>query len=96
MKNKILILFALLVLISSCSQGKRSQKADEFLIEKKRPLVMPPDMNKLPSPNDEEKIIENDDNDFKEIVTSSNSEKENLDSTNNGSLEDSIIKKIEQ
>ena len=32
---------------------KRSDKADEFLIEKKNPLVMPPDINELPKPNEE-------------------------------------------
>ena len=32
-------------------QGKkRSDQSDEFLVEKKNPLAMPPDFDKLPTP----------------------------------------------
>ena len=52
MKNKIIFLIVLMYFISSCSGFgvKRSDKADEFLIEKKAPLVMPPDIEDLPEP----------------------------------------------
>ena len=57
-KNKnlsvILILFSLF--LYSCQtatealQGKkRSDQSDEFLVEKKNPLAMPPDFDKLPT-----------------------------------------------
>jgi hypothetical protein len=29
---------------------KKKKKCDEFLVEKKNPLVMPPDFGKLPKP----------------------------------------------
>ena len=67
MKNKILILLALVLFISSCTGNKRSQKSDEFLIEKKKPLVIPPDIDELPTPKGEQEIVQNDDN-FKEII----------------------------
>ena len=53
MKNNFIILFLVFFLISSCSGNvKRSEKSSEFLIQKKNPLVMPPDIDDLPAPND--------------------------------------------
>ena len=52
------ILLLLLFLYSCGSVGealqgkKRSDQGDEFLIDKKNPLVMPPDFNKLPTPGE--------------------------------------------
>ena len=95
MKNKIIILLALIFFISSCSGNKRSQKSDEFLIEKKKPLVIPPDIDELPTPKGEEEIVQNDDN-FKKIIKSKKTENKNLNSDQNSSLKESILKKIEQ
>ena len=52
MKNKFIILLASFFLLSSCAglNLNRSENSDEFLIEKKNPLVMPPDINDLPKP----------------------------------------------
>ena len=56
---KFYILIAIAVLFSSCSslkEGFTNQKknnSDEFLVEKKSPLVMPPDYNELPIPSEE-------------------------------------------
>ena len=68
-KNLKLILITL-ILLSSCSglNNKRSQQADEFLIEKKNPLVMPPDINDLPEPKQD--FIEETENEFKEKIIS--------------------------
>ena len=54
MKNKLTIYLILLLFTYSCTGlgSKRSQKSDEFLVEKKNPLVMPPDIGELPSPED--------------------------------------------
>ena len=95
MKNKILILLALVLFISSCTGKKRSQKSDEFLIEKKKPLVIPPDIDELPTPKGEQEIVQNDDN-FKEIIKSKKNKNNNVSSDENSSLKDSILKKIEQ
>ena len=61
MKNKFLTFILLLFLFSSCSGlgVKRSDKSDEFLIEKKNPLVMPPDIDDLPKPEKNTEILEN-------------------------------------
>ena len=84
--------------ISSCSGFgiKRSDKADEFLIEKKAPLVMPPDIEDLPEPQGINKKNQSDD-EFREILNSNNTTNtENSNSVNNSSLKENIIKKIEE
>jgi len=61
MKNniKISILFFILLFVYSCGTAqdalvgkKRSEQGDEFLIDKKNPLSMPPDFDKLPEPGE--------------------------------------------
>ena len=99
MKNKALILLIILIFVTSCSGLKpRSQKADEFLIEKKNPLVMPPNINDLPKPKDslaknEENVEEND---FKNTININKIKTENSTSEKETTLTESVIKKIEQ
>ena len=96
---KFYILLSMLVFISSCGslrEGFISQKknnSDEFLVEKKSPLVMPPDYNELPIPNEEKE--EEQTNEIKSLISKSkNGEtKENTDEKNS-SFESSILKKI--
>jgi len=97
MKNKLLISLLLFFVISACAGmgGKRSDKSDEFLIEKKNPLVMPPDINELPKPKDG-KDGGIDENNFKETLKSSNEKTQNSTNEVSGTLQESIIKKIEQ
>jgi len=98
MKNKFILNFILLLLLSSCSgfNSKRSDKVDEFLIEKKNPLVMPPEINELPKPSKENTVKnEKEDEEFKEILKSKDATYQAPISNNNTSLSESIIKKIE-
>ena len=104
MKTKI-ILFILcsLFMLSSCESAKtalqgqtRAERNDEFLVEKKNPLSMPPDYEKLPKPIDDtfQNTISNE---SKEIKAKLKIKKEknltNLN-TDNNSLEKKIIEKI--
>jgi len=103
-KNIFLILI-LGIFSISCSGGlegfkmkKKSSSGDEFLIQKKDPLVQPPDYSKLPNPD--EKIDNSDDEKTKvEIVfksiNSNEEESKNTEKTNS-SLEKSILKKIQK
>ena len=57
MLNKRSLLLFFFIFLQSCQAaneamigGKRSEKSDEFLIQKKNPLSMPPDFNELPEP----------------------------------------------
>ena len=96
---KFYILLSILVFLSSCGslrEGFSNQKknnSDEFLVEKKSPLVMPPDYNELPIPNEEKE--EEQTNEIKSLISKSkNGEtKENTDKKNS-SFESSILKKI--
>ncbi len=93
--NRILIFCVLMMLISSCSgmNSKRSQNSDEFLIQKKNPLVMPPDIDDLPKPKEEGVVEEK--NDFKDALGSKKVEDQSFNSSTNSSLKESILKKIE-
>tara|TARA_Y100000589_G_C26988691_1_gene561651 strand:- start:104 stop:406 length:303 start_codon:yes stop_codon:yes gene_type:complete len=98
--KKIFFIFVLL-LLASCQSAEeiltlqKKTNTDEFLVEKKNPLVLPPDYDKLPTPMDKKKIDDNNDTDFsssldkiKNNPSKSNSELES------SSLEEVILKKI--
>ena len=101
MKNKnYLILLSLLIFLNECQAlkdglegNKRSKSAEEFLIEKKNPLELPPDYEVLPVPQNKngEKTVEKK-FDINKIIGESSSKKKNLSKDN--SLEKSIIEKI--
>jgi len=101
--KKLLFIFILTLILQSCStlkDGFRSQKknsTDEFLVEKKSPLVMPPEYNELPVPDMENSENENENSDdIKKLLTNS----DNVDSTNlnsnkqNKNFKNSILDKI--
>ena len=96
---KILLLIYLLFSFNSCGtikEGFTNQKknsSDEFLVEKKSPLVMPPDYSELPVPSSKKNINSLNDNKIKELLTTNNSngdKSKNLDQD----LEKSLIEKI--
>ena len=65
-KLNLILLIALVPLLTFCGGvrdalegNKRSDQSDEFLVKKKNPLQMPPDINKLPKPGDNIEIIDN-------------------------------------
>jgi PBP1b-binding outer membrane lipoprotein LpoB len=96
---KFYILIAIAVLFSSCSslkEGFTNQKknnSDEFLVEKKSPLVMPPDYNELPIPSEEN--INKQSNEIQSLISKSKSGEieENFDEKSS-SFEGSILEKI--
>jgi len=103
-KVKIYILAIFLPFImSSCGtikEGFSSQKknsSDEFLVEKKSPLAMPPNFDELPIPNTNETQTNENSNSIKSIISSN---KDSVLSTQNNetnqNLESSILKKIKK
>ena len=99
--NILLILLISILIFNSCStvkEGFRSQKknsTDEFLVEKKSPLIMPPEFNELPIPeNNNQNSGNNEETDIKKLITNNeNSSTENI-SNQNTSFENSILEKI--
>ena len=79
------LIFLLLFLYSCGSMGealqgkKRSEQGDEFLIDKKNPLAMPPDFDKLPKPGEatakSTKDIKSDNSNIKDLLKKSDIEK---------------------
>ena len=102
-KKIIILLFSILFLFS-CSgakdvlQGKkRSDTSDEFLVEKKNPLTVPPDINELPVPLDQEDQANNqEDIDIKKVLKIDENQDTNTESNNGNqnSLEKSILERI--
>ncbi len=97
----ILFLIFTLFILQSCQavkDGLTSQKkksTDEFLVEKKSPLVMPPEFNELPLPTTaEDSNFETNSNNIKKLISENNSE-EKIE-TQNKNFENSIIEKIKQ
>ncbi len=105
-KHKFYIIFlSLVIILSSCqkfsegmSGSKRSKTSDEFLVHKKKPLVMPPDFDDMPLPKQnkqkEEELSASSESieDLLNIKKEENNE--SFESGNDSSLEQSILKKI--
>ena len=98
-KNFILIF--IFILFASCSSNafslKKKSSADEFLVEKKSPLVLPPSYGKLPLPGNVQEVEpeNNEDKDIKDLLgMSQNSSSENQNKSKNKSIEKSILEKI--
>ena len=75
----------------SVSNNKRNS-SDEFLVEKKSPLIMPPNFDELPNPDMNTKDVNLDQNKIKNLL--SDGKNENSKSTSNTGLKGSILEKI--
>ena len=107
MKNfKVVVLFILiLTTLNSCGTVKeafstqKKNSTDEFLVEKKNPLKLPPDFDELPTPNQDTNQQNDDEDGLKELLITSegntNNESESLELKNN-SLEKQLLEKIKQ
>ena len=103
--NKIIIVIFLL--ITACNEsfenikkglgGAKRTSTDEFLVRKKEPLVMPPKWKNLPEPGG---VMKSDDEvreviDIEELIKlGKNKESSTNYEQGNGSLEESILKRI--
>ncbi len=101
MKNLRIFIFLNLaiLLLTSCAtvkkgfQNPKKNNSDEFLVEKKSPLVMPPDFDELPIPKKDDNKLKTEKNSIKELMTENPSD--NSDNTSeNEDLEVSILDKI--
>ena len=100
-KFNFILLVLLVPLLTFCSGvrdafegNKRSDQSDEFLVKKKNPLQMPPDINKLPTPGNSLEIIEEDNvEEVKELLKTKENDN---DVSNSGSdLLNNMKKKIQ-
>ena len=88
----IFIVLILSLLLFSCGGFKLKKKAtsgEEFLIEKKDPLVLPPDFSKLPKPNEQPETADEEVN----IISVFDGNQSSSEDNNNQNLPKSNIKK---
>ena len=98
--NKFVILILLSILfLHSCGTlrdgftNPKKENSDEFLVEKKSPLVMPPNYDELPIPGTDEIILERETDTLDNLFSDQDNttfENEN----DNKMLEESILDKI--
>ena len=105
-KNKlnILIIIFFSIFLYSCQTAKeafggkkRSEQGDEFLVQKKNPLAMPPDYEKLPTPGNEKVSAEtfSESTDVKDLLNIDDSDSSIKGNDSSGDIESSIIEKIQ-
>ena len=101
-KNKIIVIMSFLLFLSGCGvvkEGFKSPKqktSDEFLVEKKSPLIMPPNFNELPVPKSSNQKNKKNDNTIEDLISKSeNKILENKKNTKQD-LEKTILDKINE
>ena len=100
MFKKITSIILLFAFIASCADtfdsvkrgltGAKKSSADEFLVQKKDPLILPPDYENLPNPDERDLDLE-EETIFQDTLENQVEE----ESTNRSSAETSILKKIQ-
>ena len=96
--NLLFILGIALIILSGCNtvkkgfQNPKKNSSDEFLVEKKSPLVMPPEFNELPIPNQSKDNKKKQENTIKSLITDNNGNTDQEVSSSD--LEGSILSKI--
>ena len=99
---KFYIVLSIVIFLSSCSSIKKGfvnekkDNSDEFLVEKKSPLVMPPEYKKLPIPKTEQNKEKLENEEIKLLITSNKKKKvSDVSKTElNKTFEESILEKI--
>jgi hypothetical protein len=101
-KQFVVIIFFLLSAcggtLDSVKRGLSGQKkvsTDEFLVEKKDPLVLPPGYHELPKPGQTEIDEDPDEQDISSILKVENNN-QNTSSSESTDLEETILKKINE
>ena len=95
--KKFLIIISLILFTSCGDVGKvlRNEKiktTDEFLVKKKGPLVLPPDLKEIPEPDSMNKQDQNNKDKIKKIIKIP--KKINNSKNKSSSVEKSILEKI--
>ena len=102
-KFQIILLVFLLPLLINCGGAvrdalegnKRSEQSVEFLVKKKNPLQMPPEMNKIPMPGDDLEVSsQSNDKEVKDLLKIKD-ENNSEDSTSGSDLLNNMKKKIQ-
>ena len=95
----IILFFNFLVGCQTMKEGfslKKKQAADEFLVEKKNPLVQPPKYGELPTPtNSNIDETKTGDNKIKKLLGTENTKQQSIGLKNSSNkVEENILEKI--
>ena len=101
--KRLIFIYVFLMLLNSCQSVTEGFKlkensSDEFLVEKKNPLVLPPNFKELPSPTGDSLSSESNINENFEVIiksdTSIDSQDQNQSKSN--SAADTVLKNIKK
>ena len=99
MCKKVIYILSIIFFVTACTTmgtvkrgitGEKRVSTDEFFIEKKDPLILPPDYANLPSPDERIAVID-EISAFEKTLGASIED----NSSTSSSVEDSILKKIQ-
>ena len=103
-KNKILLILVSYFALTGCQAvkegltGSKSENSDEFLVQKKNPLVLPPKYLELPKPKEtikeNQKTSLNQDNTDLQKIFGIEKESTDLLSVQNGDAEEFVLRNI--
>lgn len=107
MNKKInIFLLLLILLLESCGTwdevkkgltGQKTSSTDEFLVEKKDPLIKPPNFEELPVPGSDSSNTSSLENDAElQSLKNLETESEAFESEETGSTESNILKRIKE
>ncbi len=98
---KVLIMLKAMFLLYSCGLAKegftnqKKNNSEEFLVEKKNPLIMPPNYNELPDPKIKKDQNKENENSIKSLLKDKDQLETDLELDNKDQkLEDSLLEKI--
>ena len=96
-----LLIILCTILLSNCGSVEKAfdpqnkNTSDEFLVEKKSPLSLPPSFEELPIPSNQKITEENQKNSIKSLITDENIKDEKLENVEvDKDFEQSILDKI--
>ena len=98
--NKILVIITIGLFISGCSSiqkafdPERKNSSQEFLVEKKSPLSMPPEFDELPVPSNENVDKESSISNIESLITEKNTNEKLEITESDEDFERSILDKI--
>ena len=105
MFRKIIYLSSILFLITACADtwgsvkrgltGQKQNSTDEFLVEKKDPLILPPNFEDLPAPSDSAIEEETEISSFEKTLSTTTDDGSDEGSSSN-TTEESILNKIKE
>ena len=102
-KFKKFILINFILLLASCGTAKdvfvnqKKNNTDEFLVEKKSPLVMPPDYKELPISKEKIEQTDINESEFKTLITQKNQDtKSDSNEDVNKNFEELLLEKIKK